>query len=129
MNVGQLISKDLVSLPSSSTMRDVAKAMRDNDVSSVILLGEGGEVTIVTERDVTRAVAEGLDYSTPAKKLGKGPVISIEKNRPLIEALELMGEKKIRHLLVTDRGKPVGVVSIREVANTLSLMMVSETSY
>lgn len=123
MNVGQLVVKKLVSLPVSSSMREVAKVMKENDVSSVILTNEKGEiVAIVTERDITRAVADGLDYSTPAGRIGNGPVISVERDLPLLEALELMGEKKIRHLLVKDRDQPVGVVSLREVANTISLM-------
>ncbi len=123
MNVGQLVVKKMVSLPIASSIREVAQVMRENDVSSVVLTNERGEiVAIVTERDITRAVADGLDYSTPAGKIGKGPVISVDRDLPLFEALELMGEKKIRHLLVKDKDQPLGIVSLREIANTISLM-------
>ncbi|AWS00392.1 CBS domain-containing protein [Metallosphaera hakonensis] len=130
MNVGQLVVKKIVSLPLTSTMREVAKTMRENDVSSVLLVDDmGGIVSIVTERDITKAVAEGMDYSTPATKLGNSPVISVERETSLVEALEVMGEKRIRHLVVTDEGKPLGVVSLREIANTLTVISYAETSY
>ncbi|AEB95128.1 MULTISPECIES: CBS domain-containing protein [Metallosphaera] len=130
MNVGQLVSKKIVTLSASSSVREAAKTMRENDVSSVLLVGEKGEIrAIVTERDVTRAVAEGLDYSIPAVKIGMSPVISVDRNLSVLEALEIMGEKRIRHVLVKDGDKPIGVVSLREMANALSLLAFAETSY
>lgn len=129
MIVKQLISKEIVRVGKDATLREVAKVMREKDVSSVLLTDGDEAVGIVTERDVTGAVAEGLDYNTPAERLAKRPLITIEGERNVYEALELMGQKRIRHLVVTEGGKPVGIVSLREVANTIGLMMAEENRY
>ena len=43
------------------------------------------------------------------------PLISLEKDRSAQDAFDLMGDERVRHLGVTDRGKVVGIISVRDL--------------
>jgi CBS domain-containing protein len=98
------------------SLADAASRMRFNDVGCVPVLDRGRLVGILTERDLSRAVADSADptsaevadYMTPDPVV-VGPGASVE------EAAELMVTAGVRHLPVVDRGQLVGVVSIRDI--------------
>jgi len=64
MIVGQLISeKGLISMPHNSTIREVAKIMTENSISSVVLKDGDKIVGIITERDIVRGgYGDKTDY-------------------------------------------------------------------
>ncbi|MEC4668915.1 MAG: CBS domain-containing protein, partial [Nitrospirota bacterium] len=72
---------------------------------------------IVTETDVVRrAVAEDLDLgSLRAQSIMTVPIVTIESIRTVQDAHDMMGDLGVRHLGVTEQGKLVGVVSVRDL--------------
>ncbi|MEM3186496.1 MAG: CBS domain-containing protein [Conexivisphaerales archaeon] len=111
------IRKRLLILDSSSSAWDAAKLMRENNAGSVIVMMNGKPVGIVTERDILyKVAAEDLPASKVLlRKIMSSPVISIPSTATVPEALKLMEKHKIRRLLVTEDGRPVGMVSQRSV--------------
>jgi CBS domain-containing protein len=92
--------------------------MRDNGIGDVIVTdGEQAE-GIVTDRDIViRGVAEGSDPGSV--RLGQvisGDLTAVAPDDPVERAIELMRDKAIRRLPVVQGGKPVGVVSIGDLA-------------
>jgi CBS domain-containing protein len=86
-----------------------------------LLVMEGEELLgIVTERDLLRAVAEGMDLhqATVAEVMTKD-VLTIHPGASLREAASVMTEKWIRHLPVVERGRVVGILSQRDLAGVL----------
>jgi CBS domain-containing protein len=100
------------------TVQDAAGVMRDNDIGDAIVI-EDGEVTgIVTDRDiVVRAVAEGRDASSTAiGDVGTSGIQAIEPDATVDDALRMMRENDIRRLPVVKNGRPVGIVSLGDLA-------------
>jgi CBS domain-containing protein len=96
---------------------DVAKTMRSNGISSVVVL-DGKKLTgIVTERDIVNLVAAGGDphSTTVAHGMTRRDLVTVSPRTELTEATELMVSRNIRHLPVVDGDDVVGIVSIRDM--------------
>lgn len=120
-SIRDVMSTDPITLPASAAITDAAQAMRDSDIGDVIVLDDSQSVCgIVTDRDITvRAVAEGRDPSST--KLGDictRDLQSLGSDASVGDAVRLMTEKAIRRLPIIEGGKPVGIVSIGDLATT-----------
>lgn len=113
-----LISSSPVSVPAEATLRQAAAAMREHDVSCV-LVGDG-DVTVFTERDVTEAVAEGLDPDTPVHATRGRTPRTIDAEATVQDAAVLMLHYGVRHLVVLSNGRPSGVVSMRDALDAFA---------
>ena len=115
--VKKLMTKNLVKVDRQQTAQDVAKLMKEKKIGSV-LIAEGKEIVgIVTETDIVRkVVAEGIDAgSFLVKGIMSAPVYTIDGDKTIFEAGELMDEKKVRHLAVTENGEISGMISVRDI--------------
>jgi len=108
---------DVLSLPPEASVRDAARLMADSNVASLLVMGEGGLLGIVTERDITsRVVANGLDpESTSLARIMTPDPRVLAPDDSISEALELMRVHSFRHLPVMEGGKPVAMVSVRDL--------------
>jgi len=129
MIVGQLVTKNLVTLPSTSTIKEVADKMIKEEVSSVVLKDGEKIEGIVTERDIVNAVHRGVDLNSPASAIATKDLVKIDHDKSVYDAFILMASNNIRHLAIEKDGKCVGVVSIRDVARAFSLMLAEQMAY
>jgi CBS domain-containing protein len=117
MLVGEVMHTDVKTADAEDTFADVAKIMRTNGISSVVVL-EGKKLAgIVTERDIVNLVAAGGDPHSVkvAHGMTRRDLETIGSKMELAEAAEHMATRNIRHLPVVDRGRVVGIVSIRDL--------------
>ena len=100
------------------TVLQAAQVMRDNDIGDVIVVEDGQVTGIVTDRDIAvRAVAEGRDpESTTVGEIATTGVQAIEPDASVDDALSKMREHDIRRLPVVKNGRPVGIVSLGDLA-------------
>ena len=80
----------------------------------------GGGPAVVTERDLVRALGEGMGPATPVSRVATHDPVQVGADTPLATAAQVMLRECVRHLLVVDgTGRPRGVISVREVLRTL----------
>jgi CBS domain-containing protein len=106
-------------LPESTTVREAAETMRANDIGDVVIVDDNGAISgILTDRDiVVRVVAEGRDPRvTRIGDIVSRELTAVSPDDPVDRAVQLMRERAIRRLPVVDKGKPVGIVSIGDLA-------------
>ncbi len=109
------MSRDLLSVEPGLTLTEVAKRMVDKDVGAVLVMEGERLVGILTERDVLRAVAHGIDDSTTvADYMTRNPE-TLEPDESTEHAAVLMIHGGFRHLPVTDGDEVVGMLSIRDL--------------
>jgi CBS domain-containing protein len=117
MLVGDIMHTDVKTAGAGDTFADVAKIMRTNGISSVVVL-EGKKLTgIVTERDIVNLVAAGGDPHSVkvAHGMTRRDIETVSAKTDIAEAADHMANRNIRHLPVVDRGKVVGIISIRDL--------------
>ena len=95
-----------------------AQVMRDNDIGDVIVVEDGQVIGIVTDRDIAvRAVAEGRDAeSATVGDIATTGIQAIEPDASVDDALRMMREHDIRRLPVVKNGRPVGIISLGDLA-------------
>jgi signal-transduction protein with cAMP-binding, CBS, and nucleotidyltransferase domain len=116
--VEEIMTHDPRTVDADDPVIEAARQMRDGDVGDVIVTRDGQVNGIVTDRDIViRAVAEGRDpQSTPVGEVCTGDVRSLQPSQSVDEAIQTMREHDIRRLPVVDGGRPVGIVSLGDLA-------------
>lgn len=101
-------------------MLDAAVAMEGSDVGSLAVV-EGLElVGLITERDIRRVVAEGIDPGTPVSSIMSGEPDTFDPDLDVWDAAAWIAESGYRHLpVIDDEGSLLGVVSIRDLLKAL----------
>lgn len=108
--VGSLVERPAVTVPASATVLEAARVMRDERVSSVLILSE--PPAILTDRDLrNRVLAADLGPRTPAKDVASRPLRTVPQGTPVYGAWQVMLEHGIHHLPVDRDGTIVGLVT------------------
>lgn len=109
--------REPVTVSPSEPASGLTYKMVGNDIGAVIVVEEGKPVGIITERDVLERVmmANKDVYVTEAKDVMSKPVISIEADHSIKEALQLMQKHQIRRLAATEKGTLIGIVTERRL--------------
>jgi signal-transduction protein with cAMP-binding, CBS, and nucleotidyltransferase domain len=108
------MSTKLETIGRYESAKEAAKKMLDKNVSSLVVVDEDGQsIGIVTERDITRGVCI---HDIPSKEfrihhLMTLPLSTIEPNLPVEMAANLMTQNKVRHLIVKEGNKTLGILS------------------
>jgi CBS domain-containing protein len=112
-----MMNRDIRTIGPDATLAEAAGLMRDARVGALLVSGQGAYLGVVTETDLVRkAMAGGLDLTHErVQKVMSSPLITIEIDRSAHEASDLMAEKGIRHLAITQDGQVVGIISVRDL--------------
>ena len=113
------MSSDLLSVETSVSIIEVAQRMVDRNVGAVLVLDDGRLAGILTERDVLRAVARGLDDATRVGDCMTTQPDTIAPDDTTEHAAVLMLHGGFRHLPVVEGDDLVGVISIRDLVPLL----------
>ena len=115
--LNMLVNRSIVTIDHAATLKEAAQLMRDKKIGSLLVVEDSKIVGIISETDVTRrAVAESLvpDRVT-VKTIMSSPVITLDIQSTPEMANDLMRDKGIRHLAVTEGGKIIGIISVRDL--------------
>jgi len=116
--IGEIIEgHPLFHVPSTASVRDVARTMSDRNIGAIAVLDAGKLVGIFSERDVlTRIVAEGRnpDETRVESVMTKDIIVAAPADN-INEALQKMHDCNCRHLPVVEGGRLVGMISIRDL--------------
>jgi CBS domain-containing protein len=105
-----------ITMAPTATIREIAVQMTANEIGMVVIGGEGRLLGVVSERDIVRALAEEADPEDErASDIMSVDVLSAESSTTVASAVEMMVEGGVRHLPVVDRGRVMGVVSMRDL--------------
>jgi CBS domain-containing protein len=115
--VAKIMTKGLKSVGLGMSVVSAAKTMRAARVGSLFVKKGKQLVGIVTDTDIVRrAVSTNKNLAKlTVEKIMTAPICTIEGNRSVSDAQNMMGDLGVRHLGVTEAGQIVGVVSVRDL--------------
>lgn len=117
--IRDVMTHDPATLPASASVAEAAQIMRDSDIGDVIILGDGNEITgIVTDRDIAvQVVADSRDpSSTKVGEIASRDLVTVSPDESIGNAVRLMSERAVRRLPVVEGNRPVGIVSLGDLA-------------
>jgi CBS domain-containing protein len=115
--VSLLLGTPVAKVRAGASLQDIAAAMVEASVGALVV-GErrGGPTGVVSERDLMRALAEGWDpEATRAGDIASTRLVWCDARATIAEVANEMMDEYVRHVLVEDHGRLVGIVSARDV--------------
>jgi CBS domain-containing protein len=120
VNVGAVMSIDVVSVEPGATVREAIGRMMDRHIGAVAVCEGTRLVGIFSERDVLRlASTDGVFHDRHVGDVMTTRLVTATADTSIIDAAHLMGEHRIRHLPIVEGDNLAGMVGIRDVMRTL----------
>jgi len=120
--VKDVMTTNVVYLPSETTIAEAARTMREQDIGDVVIADGASLAGVITDRDiVVRAVAERRDpEATTIGEIMTRDLVTVRPEDTIQQAALLMRDRAVRRLLVCDDNQGlVGVVSIGDLAERI----------
>lgn len=112
-----MMTQDVLTVAPEDTIGETAQKMVELGVSSAVVSDYGRLIGIVTERDLTRAVAGRVHTSEArVREWMTADPITLTRDATPAQAAEIMLEHGFRHIPVVEDERTIGIVSIRDVA-------------
>ncbi len=131
MSLGNMCRKKIVCVSAGTKVKEAAKLMEQKNIGSVIVVGSGKPVGIVTDRDILiRVVNKGLDpEKTSVDKVMTKKIVTLREDMGLFEALEKTKKKGIRRFPIVDtKGKLQGIMTLDDILYLLGKEMANVSS-
>ncbi|BAD85225.1 hypothetical protein, conserved, containing CBS domains [Thermococcus kodakarensis KOD1] len=111
------MTKKLIGVKPDDTVKRAGEVMVEFDIGSLVVVDENGDVVgFLTKGDIIRRmVIPGLPNTTPVKEIMTKDLVTVPSTAPLGEVLDLLSKKGIKHVLVEEEGKIVGIFSISDL--------------
>ena len=109
--------RPLFSIGPLESALSAVQMMADNDIGFLVVLDRDAIVGVLSERDCARRVVLGkrLPDQTPVADIMVRDIVSVDLSHTFADCLRLMHQHRIRHLPVSDGGKVIAVISIRDL--------------
>jgi CBS domain-containing protein len=100
---------------------EAIRAMATHQVGALLVMADGSLRGIVSERDYARKVIllGRASADTPVRDIMSSPVVTVQPDTTVQACMQLMTDRHVRHLPVTDGGKVVGMVSIGDLVKAV----------
>lgn len=118
MQIREVMTADPITLASSASVSEAARAMREHNVGDVVVRKDGKVCGIVTDRDiVVRVLSEGKDPAkTTLDAICSHHLTTVSPDQGAGDAARIMSEKAIRRLPVMKDNQLLGIVSLGDLA-------------
>ena len=112
--------RHLLTVDCKASLRRAAKVMTERGVGCAVVIDKEKVAGIVTERDILHAVADDkiMDDATVDEVMTRD-VVSGSPGWDVVKAVKTMTEGGFRHLLVMEMDDPVGIVSLRDLMDSM----------
>lgn len=116
LTIDNLTGDEIITVGDDATLLDVAMTLASADIGAVVVGTPVSATGVVSERDIVRAVADGKDLATtPAASVASDSLVWADVSSTVAHVAEQMMDKWVRHVLVEQGGRLVGIVSARDL--------------
>ena len=126
MNVGDIVTRPLVTIISGTRLVDAARLMVEQNLGFLVVCDSKDKtktVGVISERDIIKSIAAGKTLNDPVEDVSTKRVITVKASSEVAEAAKAMNKNRIRHVVVVDEhGNLKGVVSMRDLVGERSTL-------
>jgi CBS domain-containing protein len=124
MTVNQILStkgKNVYSIVSTITVFEALRVMGEKNIGAILVIEDGVLKGILSERDYARKIVlkDKSSKKTPVSEIMESDVVTVKPSDNLDYCMELMSQKRIRHLPVIENETIIGLVSIGDVVKAI----------
>lgn len=130
MKIDQILGskgRDVVTIEGSKTVLEAIGVLVEHNIGGVVVVEGDRPVGILTERDILRLTArEAPLASTVVEDVMTRDLVTARPDDRLGAMMDVMTERKIRHLPVLDGERLAGIISIGDLVNASRLLAETE---
>ncbi|WP_054856940.1 CBS domain-containing protein [Vulcanisaeta sp. JCM 16159] len=117
ITVDKIIKREPVVINDKARVKDAIDLMSKENIGLLVIVNSSGKpIGVISERDIIKALANGVDLNARVTDVGTvGNLVTISPKDSVYRAALLMNDYKVRHLIVMDGDKLRGVISIRDI--------------
>lgn len=116
MNIKEIMTKSIIYADINNTIDDVANLMKTYDIGFIPIKDNGQFIGVITDRDIViKAINNNDKLDQPIKEFITSNIISIDISKSLEDAVKLMSDYQIRRLMVKNKDKFVGIISLSDI--------------
>jgi diguanylate cyclase (GGDEF)-like protein/PAS domain S-box-containing protein len=117
--VEQIMNRKIISVSRKDQLSKAVELMVENEISCVLVIEDNKPAGVVTERDITKAIAENR-VSKNVEEVMTSSVITVHKDVNIYDAKRLMEENNVRRLVIVDSGDNViGIITQTDIIKNL----------
>ena len=122
MEINQVMSRDVAKISPQETVASAAMTMAEKNISCIVAVDNENVAGILTETDLLKkAVVQGKDTRrTRVAQIMSSPVETAPSDLSVLEAGNIMEDKKIKRLPILDGNKLVGIVTQTDLTRVLT---------
>ena len=115
--ISEYMTRNVKTISAEATLKELSQSFIDQGVSALLVTDGDDYVGIVSDKRLSReGVAKGLNMeTTKVRAIMRSEMLLIESDQPVREAQAMMKANGVRHLVVTEEGKIVGIVTISDL--------------
>lgn len=124
MTVDQILKakgRNVYSILSNTTVYEALKVMGDKNIGAILIIDDNQLKGILSERDYARKIVlkDKSSKETFVHEIMESNVFTVKLSNNIEDCMELMSEKRIRHLPVVEDGTVIGIISISDVVKAI----------
>ncbi|MHC0445914.1 CBS domain-containing protein [Flavobacterium sp. 3-218] len=124
MTVDQILKakgRNVYSIFSNLTVYDALKVMGEKNIGAILVIDDNNLKGILSERDYARKIVlkDKSSKETFVHEIMESNVFTVKLSNNIEDCMELMSEKRIRHLPVLEDGVVIGIISISDVVKAI----------
>jgi CBS domain-containing protein len=113
--IKQFITRGIMGIDKEETIESACKKMIEFGISSLAVLKGDDIVGFLTKKDIIEGIAEELPIDTQIKNVMSKNLVYCESSVSLEEALEIMANFQVRHILVKEKEEYIGIFSLKDI--------------
>ena len=120
--ISDYMARNVKTISVDATLKELSQSFIDQGVSALLVTDGDDYGGIVSDKRLSReGVAKGLNMeTTPVRAIMRSEMLFIESNQPVRAAQAMMKTNGVRHLVVTEAGEIVGIVTISDLIRYFS---------
>jgi len=116
-----VMNRDVASINPDRSIRFASRILKTVDISCLVAIEKSGIVGILTERDIVqKVISPGLDPDkTKVRDVMSKNVITIDKDKPIESAADVMEKNGIKKIPITESGKLIGIITMTDIVKAM----------
>jgi len=123
--VNDVMTRNVRSIPGNATIREAAQAMARWKIGSLVIADGKKPIGIITEGDISRAVAKGVDPARTPVSIRKRRLVTVEPGERIEVAAKMMAVAGVKKLPVMEGRVLVGIITQTDIVNTSFALVTS----
>lgn len=119
MNLELIMTKNIIVGKIDSSITEISNLMKKYDIGFLPIVDNNKIKGVITDRDiVTEALVNTNDLNKSIENYITTNIVTVDINKNIDDVLNIMGENKIKRIIINDNDKMVGIISLSDIINS-----------